>query len=982
MTVFNKSLIKTKDNLKALETTTATIYNKNGAFTLQGLSVNTSQSVSNFTKLNNAFNAYNGNLSKSTQLQNAYIQAVGNQNHSLGNYLAGLNGAKASMGGYIKSLVGAKAATIGLQVASTALNAAISMGLSLAISALISAITSWVNKEKEAREAAIETAQAAKEESNNLSELLGKYNQLSKEVKTNSGVKEDLLSVQSDLLEALGIEASQIDTLIEKYGDLDTAINQVTLDSLRKAQADLMGAVDAYEEELLDEGADGFWGGNNIINATGDSSVKAFEALEKAGVVDRGSYGSGGGAFVLIGDDTTVDGILQNYQKLKDAQEALNTAVDDGTFTMEEMTENPLYKAINARLKEIESAVENYNTSVDDLNKNIVQQQILTSVADMDTLPETQEEFETFKQSMIDTAVASTKFIGSQEDIKDSIINVLSTMPEFEKFFEDIKVKSETFSDRIPDLFSQLTDSKDSINTFTSSVKSAYEAYETLLNPNVSSSDILSSIQSITEAVSAMGGSLNWEFIDGNNNSLELLGNAIESVSEKYANSVLSGMGVDTNSEFGQMLANNIIQAQKAETAINNVTQSIGSLQSAYNSLTDIVLSYNEVGYLNLDQLQILLELEPQYLSCLIDEEGQLAINQQSMLMLANQRLNDAEAQAVQQAVSELGQLALQDEKVAIEENANAFTNAISDIEDYNSKLAETILTTSLTASHVRDLSAALGSATANGASDEQINTVLNNLDTKLKMINSTRSGLSKSLGSFDKIISGGSGSSSASKSAKKEFEETVDLFEERIEELNNALDLLKANLENVVGSFTKNTLIDAQIGINKESINNYSDALDMYTEKANEALSKLPSDIAEKVQNGAIAINDFVGDGNEEVVNAIKEYDKWADKMHECQLAIAELHQELEDLELQKFTNVMEDFNNQFDIRENSKDLLDKQIDLFKEAGLLVGESFYSAQIDQSKKQLELLEQEKAKLVEQMNSALASGRVKLCPAT
>ena len=82
LTVFNKTLISTKDNLKALETVNATVYNKNGAFNLQGLSVNTSQSVSNFTKLNNAFTAYNGNLSKSTQLQNAYIQAVGKQNVS------------------------------------------------------------------------------------------------------------------------------------------------------------------------------------------------------------------------------------------------------------------------------------------------------------------------------------------------------------------------------------------------------------------------------------------------------------------------------------------------------------------------------------------------------------------------------------------------------------------------------------------------------------------------------------------------------------------------------------------------------------------------------------------------------------------------------------------------------------------------------------------------------------------------------------
>lgn len=500
--VFNKTLISTKDNLKALETVNATVYNKNGAFNLQGLSVNTSQSVSNFTKLNNAFTAYNGNLSKSTQLQNAYIQAVGKQNTSLGNYLAGLNGAKASMGGYIKSLIGAKMASIGLQAASLALNAAISMGLSLTISALVSAITKWANKEKEAREETIENAKAAKEESNNLSELLNKYNQLSKEVKSNQGVKEDLLDVQSDLLDALGIEASQIDTLIEKYGDLDTAINQVTLDSLREAQGDLMTAVDAYEGDLIDvgKGYAHFYSlfDRNILSG-GKDSVKAFDILEKSGVISPGSHGTGGGSLVLTGNDKTVEGILENYQKLKDAQEALNTAVDNGKVTMEEMTANPLYKAINKRLDELDESIGNYNTAVDDLNKNIAQQQVLKSLSEQSSIPETQEEFEAFKQSMIDTAVASTKFVGSQDDIRDSIINVLSTMPEFEKFFDEIKFKSETFnnktdilsiSDTIDQLDNKLKPSMDSL-------KSAWQDIFTEDEFSLDNLDLLSTVDSI-----------------------------------------------------------------------------------------------------------------------------------------------------------------------------------------------------------------------------------------------------------------------------------------------------------------------------------------------------------------------------------------------------------------------------------------------------------------------------------------------------
>ena len=66
--------------------------------------------------------------------------------------------------------------------------------------------------------------------------------------------------------------------------------------------------------------------------------------------------------------------------------------------------------------------------------------------------------------------------------------------------------------------------------------------------------------------------------------------------------------------------------------------------------------------------------------------------------------------------------------------------------------------------------------------------------------------------------------------SAKSEFAETIDFFKRRIEILNDVLSLLKTNLDNVSGSFAKNKLVDAELGITEEKINNYTDALSMYT--------------------------------------------------------------------------------------------------------------------------------------------------------
>lgn len=681
--VFGKTILTTTEHLKNLETVNATVYNKNGQFNLQGLSINTSQSVGNFTKLNNAFKSYNGNLTKSTQLQNAYIKAVGNQNGALGNYLAGLNGAKASMGGYIKSLIGAKAATIGLQVASTLLNAALSLGLSLALSAIVSGITHLVNKEKEAREQAIENAQTAKEEADNLTELLNKYNQLSEEVKTNTGVKDDLLETQGELLESLGIEQSQLDGLIKKYGDLNTAINKVTLDSLNDAQADLMVAVDARKKELINVGKDyKHWFSltdRNLISTGGEESKQAYDILAKAGVISQGSVGTGGGVFTLVGDDKTVDGILENYQKLKEAQTALNEAVSNGEISKEDMGSNPLYKAINSRLDELKTAVDNYNSAIKDVNENSANQEIISNLIGKD-LPQTEEEFETFKQSLIDSAQASNNFIGSQEDIKNSIIDALAEMPEFEKYFEGLAQAESDVQHETPTSFE-------------------------------------------------------------------------------------------------------IPDAETLKQQISDLNSAIDSIQSAYDTLNSAVEEYNSNGgQLSIDTIQSLLSLSDEYLACLQVENGQLSLNADAMAQLAQAKLDEAQATAVTQAMTELN-------AIANGEAAQSTTNYITGnaaLMDSLAKLSgsyEGVAQAAMTAAQAQELSAQISAASAKDKTATE--NVMKGLDTKLKLIQSTKNAISA--GNFASVSKKTSKSGSSSKSSSKD---------ELKEAFQAEYDLLKHNLE------------------------------------------------------------------------------------------------------------------------------------------------------------------------------------------
>lgn len=215
-----------------------------------------------------------------------------------------------------------------------------------------------------------------------------------------------------------------------------------------------------------------------------------------------------------------------------------------------------------------------------------------------------------------------------------------------------------------------------------------------------------------------------------------------------------------------------------------------------------------------------------------------------------------------------------------------------------------------------------------------------------------------------------------AAKDAEDEYDETVDYFERRVEVIQQAISVLEKSLDNVLGSKAKNTLLDRQSGIVKQEMQNYSDALNMYQEKADDALSKIDKSLRDKVVNGSVSITEYVGDGNKEVVEAIQEYQKWANKVGDCKEQLAELAKQIREIELSKFNNIVDEYTEKFELFSKATDNINKQIDLFEEAGQVIGEAFYDAQKQNSQKQLNILEEEKNKLVQQLNNSLSSNKI------
>lgn len=243
----------------------------------------------------------------------------------------------------------------------------------------------------------------------------------------------------------------------------------------------------------------------------------------------------------------------------------------------------------------------------------------------------------------------------------------------------------------------------------------------------------------------------------------------------------------DKQNENSQVTSEDSFEIPDAETLkqqISDLNSAIDSIQSAYDTLNSAVEEYNSNGgQLSIDTIQSLLSLSDEYLACLQVENGQLSLNADAMAQLAQSKLDEAQATAVTQAMTEL-------QAIANGEAAQSTTNYITGNAALMSSLAqlsgsyEGVAQAAMTAAQAQELSAQISAASAKDKTATE--NVMKGLDTKLKLIQSTKNAISA--GNFASVAKKSS-SGSSSKSSKSSTDELKEQFQAEY-------DLLKHNLE------------------------------------------------------------------------------------------------------------------------------------------------------------------------------------------
>lgn len=187
-------------------------------------------------------------------------------------------------------------------------------------------------------------------------------------------------------------------------------------------------------------------------------------------------------------------------------------------------------------------------------------------------------------------------------------------IPEEDKFHFSDLVATEDFQNSVKDYEDKITKLADALKNLRNGELSESDKIELFEN----SPELASQADNLDGAIVSLLDSLDADIVEDFNNKLNY-------------------METDDDVAALNNLKDSILNISSGARQISNVTSeitllrdSLSNLKDTYNSVTDIMDNYNKNGYYSLENLQSLLELEPEYINTLIDENGQINLNSQA----------------------------------------------------------------------------------------------------------------------------------------------------------------------------------------------------------------------------------------------------------------------------------------------------------------------------------------------------------------
>lgn len=205
---------------------------------------------------------------------------------------------------------------------------------------------------------------------------------------------------------------------------------------------------------------------------------------------------------------------------------------------------------------------------------------------------------------------------------------------------------------KVNEYLDYINDFRDRVAIETGGTDAKYNAFTRILNK-----DEFSDIKSQLESLGDVG---------------ELTGEKIKDLipvgSELYNKLVSLGVIAEDDSSWYGNLANTFNKVTEAadtnSITLKELNDSLDKIQSAYQVASTAIEEYNENGYISVDTFQSLMELEPEYLNLLVDENGTLALTSENLYKLTEARINDLAAKQASTLVDSVTKLGSEAEQL------------------------------------------------------------------------------------------------------------------------------------------------------------------------------------------------------------------------------------------------------------------------------------------------------------------------------
>lgn len=211
---------------------------------------------------------------------------------------------------------------------------------------------------------------------------------------------------------------------------------------------------------------------------------------------------------------------------------------------------------------------------------------------------------------------------------------------------------------------------------------------------------------------------------------------------------------------------------------------------------------------------------------------------------------------------------------------------------------------------------------------------------------------------------------------AADEFKEVFDWFEILLEEIENNISLMNAKLENTIGISAKKGIYSEIINTEQFKLQELYEGVKLYSDYANKLLAKVPDQYKEMAKNGAVAITNFLGEANEEVVDSINNYREWAKKVSDLNQQIEETKKTIHDTHVEAQNMIKDEYDNRISLITATNDRIQETIDLLDEEGKRSSAVMYEEMIKNSTKQLSELQNKRAEMQNKLDEAVSLGPV------